>query len=513
MKMKNQKQQKLRGVSILLMCVLLMSSLFVPGALADGAYGGGDYAIVKNPNPQDRLNLRVSPNANSGSLGKYYNGVSVYITGYWDNDWAMVEIGSGEGKATGYMMTKFLVINGASYVASAIPTLYTKRTASLYTRTSTNATVLANYGEGTAVEILAVASSWYHVRIGNSIGYMRGYDFEGSAPEPDSSSGSGSSSGGDSWTGIGTGAFINYAVVNNPVSSDKLNLRASASTGAASIGKYVNGVRVDILATSTGDWVKVQIGIGDGKATGYMMKKFLAMGESGNSVRSVIQYKSVISSSATLRKYASTSAGSLGSYSKGTSVEILGTAGSWYHVRINGSTVGYMLASCFTADSTGSTGGGTSGGDAPWTGGTYSYAVVRNPSSAERLNLRMGPSANTDSIGKYNNGTYVTVLEQTNANWWKVRIGNDQGGAVGYMNVPYLAYGSAANNVTSAMPVYYSNSTAWSLYGSPSTFSNTVANFGYGQAVVVMGIYGSWWHVSVGGYTGYVLGNTSAFRK
>ena len=37
------------------------------------------YAVVNNPNPQDRLHLREAPSADSASLGKYFNGVFAYV--------------------------------------------------------------------------------------------------------------------------------------------------------------------------------------------------------------------------------------------------------------------------------------------------------------------------------------------------------------------------------------------------------------------------------------------------
>jgi|GEM_PF-4194697 len=67
-------------------------------------------AMVNNPNPKDRLNLREKPNADSASLGKYYNGTFVELLG-GDDIWAHVNIHGRQG----YMMRKFLAADREVY--------------------------------------------------------------------------------------------------------------------------------------------------------------------------------------------------------------------------------------------------------------------------------------------------------------------------------------------------------------------------------------------------------------
>ena len=74
--------------------------------------------------------------------------------------------------------------------------------------------------------------------------------------------------------------------------------------------------------------------------------------------------------------------------------------------------------------------------------GDWSYmtpdnvAVVNNPKQAERLHLREGPSYSSQSLGRYYNGTRVEVLDKSNAEWTKVRIGILEG----YMRTEYLDF-------------------------------------------------------------------------
>lgn len=83
------------------LCVLLTMLLCV-------FYGGTALAeqilVVANPDPEDRLHLRVSTSTTSASLGKYYNGTQVVVLKTYANGWAKVQIGPLDG----YMMTQYL---------------------------------------------------------------------------------------------------------------------------------------------------------------------------------------------------------------------------------------------------------------------------------------------------------------------------------------------------------------------------------------------------------------------
>ena len=65
-----------------------------------------------------------------------------------------------------------------------------------------------------------------------------------------------------------------YAIVQNPNAADRLNLRAAPNKEAESLGKYYNGVGVQILEELNNGWVRVRIG-NRGVAEGYMMKAYL----------------------------------------------------------------------------------------------------------------------------------------------------------------------------------------------------------------------------------------------
>ena len=83
------------------LCVLLgilLCGLLGSTALAERLW------VVTNPNPEDRLHLRVSPSQNASSLGRYYNGTQVDVLKTYADGWAKVQI----GPLSGYMMTRYL---------------------------------------------------------------------------------------------------------------------------------------------------------------------------------------------------------------------------------------------------------------------------------------------------------------------------------------------------------------------------------------------------------------------
>lgn len=64
---------------------------------------------------------------------------------------------------------------------------------------------------------------------------------------------------------------------------------------------------------------------------------------------------------------------------------------------------------------------------------TTSRAKVAN-TGGKGVNLRSGPGQNYKKVGAYSDGTTVTVLDESNGAWWKVKVGN----ATGYMASQYL---------------------------------------------------------------------------
>ncbi len=129
------------------------------------------------------------------------------------------------------------------------------------------------------------------------------------------------------------------------------------------------------------------------------------------------------------------------------------------------------------------------------------YAVVNNPDPKTRLNLRTQPKTSASHLGKYYNGTVVEVISQTNSQWTEVRLDDT---TTGYMMTMYLAFGSDAGKVESAMPVFTARNERWKLYSNAHTTSFVKHTFPGGETFEVMGFADGWWHIRCEGMTGYI---------
>lgn len=134
-----------------------------------------------------------------------------------------------------------------------------------------------------------------------------------------------------------------WAVVNNPNSADRLHLRLSPDRGAKSLGKYYNGTPVRILETK-GEWVRVDIfGV-----SGWMMKKYLAIGDAGYQVEAVFPSRIPVNPTTHHYVYAGPErdqpAFCASCEDIGESLLVLGiTDDEWYHVWFpNGDRTGYV---------------------------------------------------------------------------------------------------------------------------------------------------------------------------
>ena len=70
---------------------------------AKDCINGRGYAMVKNPDPADRLHLRTEPTKSAASLGKYYTGTPVKVIRV-QGDWVQVDVFGRQG----WMMKKYL---------------------------------------------------------------------------------------------------------------------------------------------------------------------------------------------------------------------------------------------------------------------------------------------------------------------------------------------------------------------------------------------------------------------
>ena len=325
--------------------ILLVLMLLVPAAaLADG---GDTYAMISHPSAS-YITLRESAIDNSTSLGKFYSGLYVYIVSYYDNAWAEICVNPGSTQRyTGYVRRSFLqtdFINNAVKSTAPAMSLQNSQGKGVLLRSTPaflndNSNVLGLYANGTQVQVLGDMSSWYYVQVGGRMGFMSKTGFTAKTVSASTTSSN------PNWNNGPVGSHVsanwniavpaNSAIVNNPYPGDRLNLRREPTTTSSSLGKYYNGVCVEVLATLDNGFTQVRIG----NLTGYMKTEYLSTG----SVASAMPLLKISSSGkVNLREEASTSSNSLGLYPKDTEVILLGFNGSWAHVIVDGK-IGFML--------------------------------------------------------------------------------------------------------------------------------------------------------------------------
>ena len=285
---------------------------------------GSSIGYVNNPNPSSFLNLRQYPSYDAPVLGIYYNGSAFTVFSY-NGGWYHVQI-NGQ---TGYFRQEFVQVNGggsggeSAYVQTNNSGKLNLRTAPTYSGSS----IVGKYANGTLVTILLKGNTFYKVRIQGAEGYV------------DASFLSSYNPGGYQPPVIPDIKPVTHgtAVVNNPKSTQYLNLRSLPSSTAKVIAQYKNGVKFHVIEPGE-KWCKVY-----GSATGnigYMMTKYLKLsGVSSHPTKKVQNNGSYVN----LRSKPSKSTGAVyKQVPSGASVTVVTPGDQWTQVRY-GSTTGYMM--------------------------------------------------------------------------------------------------------------------------------------------------------------------------
>ena len=188
-----------------------------------------------------------------------------------------------------------------------------------------------------------------------------------------------------------------------------------------------------------------------------------------------------------MRAEPSLSAQVLRQYPTGTWMTVLEDMGEWSKVRVNG-LEGYVMSKYLSDTSSGST------------------LYVRT-NTGRGLNLRDLPSLEGNIITSYKPGTAVTVLLRGNG-WYKVSVD----GKTGYMASQYLSasQSSGGSGSTTGYPKtgVVNNPGANQVLLLRETASTDARVLGYyrnGTSVQLLGESGSFYKVTVGGKSGYMM--------
>lgn len=345
-----------RFVSLLMALLLMVVS--VP-ALADGiADDQVVWAIVRNHGYETvRIKMYAEASQQSDVVAEVYSGVYVRVLEE-GNGFAKVQLNWEPAQVLeGYMLSGH-VDKAMTEIKVETPVLKVSNTAGGEGITLRSAPVNDSskaFGvlpNGTQVTMLGVAGnhSWYLIQSGGMVGYAAryGFNFAGDKAHVPSDGTEDKEEKvhafygptGNYVTGEWTLATPQYwAVVNNPKQAERLHLRKEASYSSESLGRYYNGVRVEVLDTSTPEWTYVRIG----ELVGYMRTQYLKFDEpcpaSGMPVMEIFNPGPLANMK--LRLLPDMNAPYDGVYKNGTKVTMMGFTADWAHVIVNGK-MGFM---------------------------------------------------------------------------------------------------------------------------------------------------------------------------
>ncbi|MEI3427991.1 MAG: SH3 domain-containing protein [Christensenellales bacterium] len=461
---------KKKLLALLLAAALLLS--LCPLALAEF------YAEVYNT---ESLNIRSGPGSSYSWLGAVPLGERVRVVGESGGWYQVVTL---DNKLTGYMSKNFLrVVGGASSAGSAAvgsasyAVVYNTETLNLRSGPGSEYTWLGQANRNDWVGIEGESGNWYQVRLYSGAyqgrtGYMS-----------------------KNFLKTVSGASSSTATVKNPAGTRFLNLREAPSYTANVLGIFYNGATCQVINRQADGWWYVSVNLNGSPLYGYFRSEYLVMG--GSSVGSIgTAYVNTSNGGRlNLRTYPGSDAGVLLQIPNGSAMNVLLKGNYYWMVSYNGE-IGFVDISYVTERTPSLPTAAPSTPSTPTT--TAGTAIVQTGNSG-KLNLREQAYANAGILGRYSNGTAVTVL-QKGAAWSYVEVK----GQKGYMMSKFLKFTSSA---ASSRRVYNPNGGTYvNLRSSPNkTSGNVNVRVPVGATVSLLSWGAEWSQVSYGSYTGYMM--------
>ena len=289
-----------------------------------------------------------------------------------------------------------------------------------------------------------------------------------------------------------------------------VNLRAGPGTGYGIYLTVPLGDTVSVLDTANAGWYRVQYG----SYTGYMSADYLQTQSAATPTPAPPDTSASADPIGTARTTAvlnirtgpSTEYRSLGLLDNGETVTVLENCGNgWYAVRTSSNTFGYCSGDYLRVTL------GTSPAPQPeptpqpsepdtatrWNGRTTAF-----------VNLRSGPSTGYRIYLTVPLGDAITILDRSNAGWYRVQYGS----YTGYMSSDYIDVLGAVEETTTpssepdADTRWNGRTTAFvNLRSGPSTGYRIYLTVPLGDAITILDRSNSgWYRVQYGSYTGYM---------
>lgn len=202
------------------------------------------------------VNLRSGPSLDYSVLMRVTSGTSVTVVND-SYEWNYIAVPTSGSTVYGYMHDSFIDRG------TATATITTKYGGKVNVRSGPGSSYksVGSLATGTRVTVLLSGNGWSRISGGGLTGYMASSYL----------SATGSGSGGSGSSGGAGSTSSTTAYVNNPRSTQVLNLRESPSQTARSIGQYRNGTQVKVVSYGS-TWCEVYVGT----RHGYMMTQYLS---------------------------------------------------------------------------------------------------------------------------------------------------------------------------------------------------------------------------------------------
>ena len=364
-----------------------------------------------------------------------------------------------------------LMMNGGA-LAQTFGVVYNTNSLNLRADGSSSSALLGSYPRGTWLEIMGTRNNFYQVLTPDGRTGFMSRNFINSNAE----------------------SFAQIALVTNPNGGAFLNFRASPSYSAQVLGIFYNGVPLYVLSYQNG-WYFVQI---NGQ-NGYVHSSYVSVSNQIGS-STVATIKTPNQTAINMRTGPGVHFPTLRQFSGDRYVMVLAKGNGWWRVSIDGH-VGFMSSDFLveglraSRDITAENSGGGSGNIT-----SLPYAVVRNPNSNQRLNLRMFPSTSSAVLAQLTNGTRLRVDAQ-GVEWSAVTV--ESTGASGYVMTNYLQLSNLPQTPTQR--VSHSQGLRVNLRAAPSFDANVLLQVPNGQNVTVLIPGVEWTKVRYSGTTGYMV--------
>ena len=260
------------------------------------------------------------------------------------------------------------------------------------------------------------------------------------------------------------------------VNADVLNVRSGKGTDTSIIGTLQNGEIVTVLDNSDAGWVKIRTASG---LEGYVAREYLTGTETPSEpttpeTPSETTTATVNADVLNVRSGKGTDTSIIGTLQNGEIVTVLDNSDAgWVKIRTASGLEGYVAREYLT---------GTETPSEPTTPETPSETTTATV-NADVLNVRSGKGTDTSIVGTIRNGETVTVLDNSDATWVKIKTSS---GLEGYVHRDYLNFGSNAGGGSSTVKYAQVTADVLNVRSGMGTEYSKIGSVSYGEIVEVL---------------------------